>query len=408
MGSISYYKVESITNDTVVNFYVGGTGGTGSHWDQASSAGGSGGTNSSGLGGTGSVGEPKGWSNNGAGGGGGGASVARISGTSNRMTASGGKGGTGAYHRFEDRDGWKYYPSRPAGAGGAGGSLGHVISDTSKVKITALSSAQGGAYVSATSAGGMAIRKQRKATGEPIALSSLATGENIVLTNSIDNRATIFAKQANGTFKHSGGATAYESYRAASLEWYHFSKYAVSGTGNTTNLVIRLKPDLTFVGGDGSLNHPFYPEPAGSTTTSGGGSSAQSSDDSEMMANSIISVAAQIETLIQKQEEISQMEMQNKNVNTAPVIESFILMHNATATKSTKPTVELSAYDDSTQFADLQVQFRLTTTGWTTVQSAQNTMTPALTLSPGLNNLYIRVIDASGAVAEKRISIWKI
>jgi len=94
---------------------------------------------------------------------------------------------------------------------------------------------------------------------------------------------------------------------------------------------------------------------------------------------------------------------------TPPTIESFSLERGATATSSNSPTIWLTAFDDLTEFENLQVQFRtMHSFNWSSPVSANYVMNPSVTLEPGMNKVIIRVIDESGNKSERTITVFKL
>lgn len=94
---------------------------------------------------------------------------------------------------------------------------------------------------------------------------------------------------------------------------------------------------------------------------------------------------------------------------TSPTIKSFSLANNASATRSSSPTIWLVAFDDISESENLMVQFKtIGAISWTTPQNARNVMSPNLTLGNGVNRILVRVIDESGNSVEDVITIFKI
>lgn len=93
---------------------------------------------------------------------------------------------------------------------------------------------------------------------------------------------------------------------------------------------------------------------------------------------------------------------------TPPTIESFSLINRASATRDTRPTIQLSAFDNTSEFYNMKVQFRTLTTGWSAPQMPDYVMTPNIILNNGPNTLFIRVMDESGNMTERSIMFFKL
>lgn len=97
----------------------------------------------------------------------------------------------------------------------------------------------------------------------------------------------------------------------------------------------------------------------------------------------------------------------NEEDTQAPIINHFSLLNGATLTNTTRPTIELDVTDNATLYNNLQVQFRLSTGGWTEPQAPNFIMTPNVNLQQGTNTLYIKVIDESGNEVGTTIRFFK-
>lgn len=408
-GVVNYYQITA-QNDTTLNFYKGNNGGTGGNHDGAIYGGG-GGRNSINLGngGSGSNGNGPSYRHSGGGGGGGAASVITFNNDVElRLVANGAQGGSGASTYYRNRDGTYDY-NYSGGSGGTGGTATQTLTEVPGLEIKVLSNAEGSAKVNTPSSGRVIIRKQRKATGDAIKVSDLMAGEHIVLTNSVDNASTIFQKTANDfEFKWLSGSTYYYTGGTGRpLDWSFFSKYVVSGSGSTSNIIVKVKKDLSFLGGDGSSIFPYYPEAAGSVSGGSGGSAIESFQNTETLSNSIISVSTQIETLLNYQKEKDELELNSTKSSNLPFTFSAKSLTGATATKSSTMPIILKINGRKSQELTYSVSINDGEESEPNFITSNNIITINGLVS-GYNTIVIKVSDADNNYQIEVVNIWKI
>ncbi len=430
-GTTNYYEV-IVESDTIISLYRGNNGSTGDSapytvngdYPDRIAKGGNGGKNALNLG-SGLSGEDGkesrcnvGLANgdriryhSAAGGGGGAASIITFNGDiNNRITAKGGSGGSGAVTEFKKEDGKRYYKTNDnPGSGGSGGSVSQNYSNIPGVTVKQLTAAEGSAKVKVPTKSGAIIRKQRKDTGRAIPVNDLMSGEHIVLTNSIDNAATIFRKTSNDLeFEYFSGAHAYyDGGTTRYLDWHSFSKYAVSGnTGSGSNMKIIVKPDLVFVGGDGTATRPYYPEPAGSISNGGGSgnSGGINPDNYEDLINSIISVSSMIENL---NNTIINNNQKNNNNEFIPFTLELKPVNGAYATKKDNIDIHLKA--NGRRINELSYMVSVNGTQDEELQSVPITgIINIKGLDSGHNTIVVTVMDLEGNTQTEIINIWRL
>lgn len=415
LGSISYYKVV-VDNDTLVKFHKGENGEDGFNIleNHSNSYGGNGGRNSYGQG-YGSEGEG---SNNsdkvyggslgiaGAGGGGGGASIMTFLGNNTyRIVANGGEGGKGGSLIAGSFSGGRAY----GGWGGKGGTLSQNFSNIPGVTVTQVSNFEGAARVKTPASSGVAIKELRDVRGgESLKVSDIQVGEKIVLSNSIDGSLTMFEKTEKPyEFKYLDGATEFTSETGKSLfRWYAFSKYAVSGMNYGKDMLIVVKQDLTFVGGEGNAIFPYYPEEAGSIDKSAGGK-GMTLEDIELLSNSILSVAKQLEDSLNYEKKFNDENQEKSKAAYIPFSINAKSVNNLTVTKNSSIAIviNVNGRESST------VKYNITVNGafndtWTKLP--QNNIVTVTGLSNGYNTILVSIRDENSDTQTDVISIWRI
>lgn len=352
----------------------------------------------------------------GGGGGGGGASAIYFSSnTSYIISANGGSGGSaqnGRSRAYYADSGYSDTYRAYGGSGGAGGSIPQNYNNIPNVKITQLSAAEGQArIISPNINGGAVIRRELVVGSEGISVKEIPAGSHIVLTNSYNMGVTRFIKSSasNGLeFTYSAGEMYWyrtdNSTVRQNLDWTNFGKYSVGGSGTTTSMMIRVKEDLRFVAGDGSATFPYYPEEAGSinATISGGG--GLDANNVETLSSSIISVASQIEAMLNYEIERFEKE-ESKITDFKPLSVKVVSIDKASATL--KNNIDLLIKVDGRALNQLMCKALVggVESEWFSIPESGNITVP---ISKGYNSIIITVKDGNGYTASDVFNIWKL
>lgn len=249
------------------------------------------------------------------------------------------------------------------------------------------------------------IRKEIVISGDEIKFTDLPLGSHIVLSN-VNGLYTIFRKFNDHQVEYATGNTLYYyGGNKTPQYWFHFPDYAVNGNGYGNGLILIIKEDLTFIGGNGTLGNPSYPTPAGAISGGGGDSEIDYTDKYQQIINSLIYGAEKQEELnlsISEQTQYLQQQAQSLQeqvrILKIPKIKYFGLSSGATV--STELNVKFDLIVESNGFLDNEIDLFISVDGsnWQSLGKYNGSFNYTFS-SYGYKTIKVKVVNPNGDYA---------
>lgn len=426
-GIIKYYEIKVGSSDVRIDIYLGNKGLDGESGEPSRSSsgrlrlGGQGGRGGLGIGnglkGGDVVRSPRGYrfdypATAGGGGGGGGASIIRFNANNNQILgANGGIGGDGRSYVRNYEPGLIYYcVHRDSALGGAGGTITNS-SNITGITFKEISSAEANMQgIKDIESSGIKIAKPFVPGEGKIKFEEIQDGKFVILPDKDGNLVILQKVEKYYLRRYSGNNSS----------WTQFPEYIQGHKQLPTSdaTMMRPKDGLEFIGGDGTLEKPFYPLPAG-VSNKGGGSDIDYTQMYEKIALGLVylgekqeqAAEAMLQQMEQTKEQTMVLERQTQSVidsnkaQNKPIIKYFGLSNGASISNTKNISFALIVEDNKYAEDELTIEVSEIGQNWIS-KTLNNGMFGHTFSSSGHKTFRARVTNSDGSYTVETITLF--